>query len=203
MVAARLAGSLIPGGRALMSTAGKVLVVLVTLTTLVWIILAAGVARLNTNGNKALHDLSEQVAKAEVDLETTQQDIVSLRDETASNQEKVDRDLAVLRSRLADVEKARSQILEGLDRIQYQTEHVQETIKAAQANLEHRNAEKQAEEKALADARSEVETFVASSSQLRDQLKNLREKFQSRYKANVQMVGKSSLIETESRAGKD
>ena len=36
-----------------MSTAGKVLVVLVTLTTLVWMILAAGVAQLNRNGNKA------------------------------------------------------------------------------------------------------------------------------------------------------
>ncbi len=174
-----------------MSTAGKVLVVLVTLTTLVWLILAAGVAQLNTNGNKALHDLSEQVAKAEVDLAQTQHDIVAFRDETASIQEKVDRDLSVLRARLVDVEKSRSQILEGLNRIQYQVNTVEETIKGTQTDIEHRNVEIQAEEKALAGARSEVETLMANSSQLRDQLKTLRETFQSRYKANVDMVGKS------------
>ncbi len=174
-----------------MSTAGKVLVVLVTLTTLVWIILAAGVAQLNTNGNKALHDLREQVAKAEVELATVKHDVVVIRDETASVQEKFDRDLTVLRSRLVDVEKARSQILEGLNRIQYQVNTVAETITSAQANLEYRNLEKQAEEKALAGARSEVESLMAGSNQLMDQLKTLRETFQSRYKANVEMVGKS------------
>ena len=39
-----------------MSTAGKVLIVLVMLMTFVWIVLAAGVSRLNTNANKRLHD---------------------------------------------------------------------------------------------------------------------------------------------------
>ena len=34
-----------------MSTAGKVLIVMVMLTSLVWMILSAGVAQLNSNGN--------------------------------------------------------------------------------------------------------------------------------------------------------
>jgi hypothetical protein len=37
-----------------MSTAGKVLIVLVMLTSLGWIILSAGVSQLNANGNKRL-----------------------------------------------------------------------------------------------------------------------------------------------------
>ena len=44
-VAARLMRSPIQGGRGLMSTAGKVLIVLVMLMIVVWIVLAAGVSR--------------------------------------------------------------------------------------------------------------------------------------------------------------
>jgi chromosome segregation ATPase len=174
-----------------MSTAGKVLIVLVTLTTLVWMILASGVAQLNRNGNNVLHELDVQLAKAQVDLKKTQDDIVSFRDETSSIQEKVDRDLTGLGARLADVQKARSQIIDGLARLQYQLATVEESIKGAQTTLEHRNAERQAEEKALADARAEVQSLMAESSQLANRLSTLRQTFQTTYKANVEMLGKS------------
>jgi chromosome segregation ATPase len=174
-----------------MSTAGKVLVVLVTLTTLVWMILASGVGQLNRNGNNALHELDVQLAKAQVDLKQTQIDIVAFRDETSSIQEKVDRDLTMLRARLADVEGVRSQIIDGLARMQYQLFTVEEATKGAQTALEHRNAERQAEEKALADAKAEVQSLMAESSQLTSRLNTLRQTFQTTYKANVEMLGKS------------
>ncbi len=63
-----------------MSTAGKVLVVLVMLTSLVWMVLSAGVSQLNTNGNTRLHDLTEQIAKLQADFTQTQDEIASLRD---------------------------------------------------------------------------------------------------------------------------
>ena len=50
-----------------MSTAGKVLAVLVMLMSLVWMILSAGVDQLNTNCNKKLHDLVVQIEKLEAD----------------------------------------------------------------------------------------------------------------------------------------
>jgi chromosome segregation ATPase len=174
-----------------MSTAGKVLVVLVTLTTLVWMILASGVAQLNRNGNNVLHELNKQLEQAQVDLKQTQHDIVAFRDETSSIQQKVDRDLTMLGARLADVQKARSQVIDGLTRIQYQLSTVEEAIKGAQTALEHRNADRQAEEKALADARAEVQSLMAESSQLANRLNNLRQTFQTTYKANVEMLGKS------------
>ena len=62
-----------------MSTAGKVLAVLVMLMSLVWMILSAGVSQLNTNGNKKLHDLAEQIAKLQDDVEQAQDDIVALK----------------------------------------------------------------------------------------------------------------------------
>jgi chromosome segregation ATPase len=174
-----------------MSTAGKVLVVLVTLTTLVWMILAAGVAQLNRNGNKAVHDLSEQLAKAQVDLKQNQEDIVKFHDETSSIQQQIDHDLTVLRARLNGVERARSQVIDSLARENYQLTSVNETIKSATTALEHRNEERQAEEKVLATTKAEVQTLMAESSQLANQLKDLREKFQTAYKANVESLGKT------------
>ena len=137
-----------------MSTAGKVLSVLVMLVLVVWIVMAAGVARLNTNGNTALHDLT------------------------------------VLRDRQVELERSRSQIVESLERSKHQFATVEESVKSAQALLEHRNSERDAEQKALADTRSEVKTLMADSSQLMNQLDTLRKNFQKTYHANVENLGK-------------
>lgn len=173
-----------------MSTAGKVLVVMVTLSTLVWMILASGVSQLNTNGNIALHKLNEDLEKAQVDLKQTREDIRSFRDATSNIQSTVDRDITMLNARLADVQNVRSQIVDGLERLKYQLGTVDEAIKGAQTALQHRNAERQAEEKALADARAEVRSLMAESSELTTRLKNLRQTFETTYKANVEMLGK-------------
>ena len=85
------------------------------------------------------------------------------RDETASIQEKVDRDLAVLRRRLVDVEKARSQILEGLNRIQYQLSTVgrdhQRVPRPTSSTAMRKNRPRESPRRCA----SEVETLMASS----------------------------------------
>jgi uncharacterized membrane-anchored protein YhcB (DUF1043 family) len=173
-----------------MSTAGKVLSVLVMLVLLVWMILAAGISRLNTNGNKALHDLSEQVAKLQEDVEQTHDDVVGLKDQTASVQEKIDDDLTVLRAHQNALEKAHSQISESLSRCLYELATVEESVKAAQATVEHRNTELEGERKALDDNRSEVKTLMAESSQLMNRLDTLRKDFQKTYHSNVEHLGR-------------
>ncbi len=172
-----------------MSTAGKVLAVLVLLASVGWIILAAGIAQLNANGNKRLHDLEVQIEKLQDDLRQTVSEISSLKVQTSQTQERTDRDLAVLRSRQADVEKARSQARESLSRAQYQLAIVQETIKGAQDALQHRNEEHQSEEKALADVKTDVRHLVAETTQLRDRLMMLRKEFQTTYHGNVETLG--------------
>lgn len=172
-----------------MSTAGKVLVVLVMLASLVWITLSAGISQLNTNGNKRLHDLAEQIAKLQADFEQAQADIVSVRDQTASTQSEVDRQLIVLRARQSDLEEARSQIRENLTRNEYQLELVGQTIERAKAALQHRVEEEQADEQALAKARSEVKELMAKSDDLLKQLGTLRSEFQTKYHANVESLG--------------
>jgi chromosome segregation ATPase len=173
-----------------MSTAGKVLSILVMLVLVVWIVLAAGVARLNTNGNKQLHDLMEKVAQLREDVEKTQVEVVGLRDQASTIQEKVDRDLIVLRDRETQLKKATSQIRESLERYKYQLATVEESVKSAQELHQHRIAERDAEQKALDDARSEVKSVMADSSQRMNRLQSLRETFKKTYAGNVESLGK-------------
>jgi chromosome segregation ATPase len=173
-----------------MSTAGKVLAVLFLLVSLVWIVLAAGVSRLNTNANTKLHELTVEVEKLGATLQETQHDIATLLDQTSQNQEQMDREFTALRAEQAEVEKSRSQIQENLSRIQNQFATVEETIKSAQAALEFRNTDLQDETKALADAKSEVQTRMDDSTKLMARLTALRKDFQRTYDANLEMLGK-------------
>lgn len=173
-----------------MSTAGKVLVVFIMLTVLVWMILAGGVAQLNRNGNEALQKLTDELEKLETDLHDTRVQIAKDRDETTATQEKIDRDLAVLRAQQADLEKSRSDIVESLTRLQYQLATVEESIKGARASLEHRTAEHKAEEKSMEDRRSEVQTLKNENGQLMARLQGLRKQFQTAYHTNLEMLGK-------------
>lgn len=175
-----------------MSTAGKVLVVLVMLMTFVWIVLSAGVARLNTNANTRLHELTMQVEELQGKVKQTQEDIASLRSQTSQTQEKIDREFALLRARQSDLERARSQIADTLSAVKYELEIVQGTLKSAQTALEHRNTEQQDETKELAQERSQVQELIADSSKLRDRLAALRKEFQTSYHANIEMLGKAS-----------
>jgi peptidoglycan hydrolase CwlO-like protein len=172
-----------------MSTAGKVLVVLIMLTTLVWITLSAGVSQLNTNGNKRLHDLAEQVAKLQDDVKQAQDDIVATRDQSSSVQEELHRQLTVLRSRQSDIEKARSQIRESLSRNEYQLELVTQTIDRAKAALQHRVEDQQTDEQTLAKSRAEVKELIAKSNELVQQLGALRKEFQTKYHSRATGLG--------------
>jgi chromosome segregation ATPase len=173
-----------------MSTAGKVLSVLVLLVFLAWMVLAAGVARINTIGNTRLHELVEEIEKLRTDLEKTQTEVMGLRDQTATIQEKVDRDLTVLKDRQVLLEKTHSQIVESLERYKYQVATVEEAVKSAQELLQHRIAERDAEQKAVIDTRSEVKNLMADSSQLMNRLETLRKTFQNTYQQNIENLGK-------------
>jgi chromosome segregation ATPase len=174
-----------------MSTAGKVLVVLVLLTSLVWIVLASGVAQLNTNGNTRLHSLVEQIEKLQTDLKQTQDEIVSVRDQTSSIQESVDREVTVLRARQSDLEKTRSQKLDSMTRVQYQLATLKDTIEKAKTTLQNRIDEQASEQQALVQARSEVEDLKAKNGELLSQLSTLRKNFTDVYHSNIETLGKT------------
>jgi hypothetical protein len=171
-----------------MSTAGKVLVVLILLASLAWIILAAGVDQLSRNGNAALAKAAANLAKAEEDLAQSRSDMVRLKDQTTVLQEAGDQRLAVLLSRQNDAERASSTIKDVLSSLQYQLETVQATIKEGEQSRNQRLAEKEQEIKDLADARAEVEGLIARDAELTTRLEALRKEFKDTFEKNVEMV---------------
>jgi chromosome segregation ATPase len=183
-----------------MSTAGRVLVVLFLLTTLIWVVLAAGVSQLNTNYNTKLHNLTEQAEQAAADLEQTQNEVDSLNDQNSQTQEQMDRQLVLLRSTQSDLQRERSEVQETLLRSQYQLATVEETIKSAQAALQHRNTEQQEETQALAQAKADFQALTAESAQLMNRLTALRKDFQNTYHANIEMLGKLGRSEDSQRS---
>jgi len=171
-----------------MSTAGKVLVVLILLTSLVWMLLTAGVAQLNRNGNQALIVLTEKVAKLQDDVKKTQDKIVRVKDQTHVLQEKMDRELAVINARQNDVQRLASNVSENLSRVRYELATVQQTVQNAEQDRTERAAEVVADQKALDAARDEVKSLKATDEQLRARLASLRNEFKKTLNRNIDIL---------------
>lgn len=174
-----------------MSTAGKVLSVLVLLATLGWIVLAAGVAQLNRNGNAALAKLQADLKNAEEGLHQAQVDLVKLKDDTSRFQSNMDTQIAVLRAKTTGVEAAGSRLKGILAEMQGQLSTVEATVAASQHDLEMRKQEKEAETRQLAEARAEVLRLRGVDAEMTDRLASLREEFKKTYEENASRVAAS------------
>jgi chromosome segregation ATPase len=174
-----------------MSTPGKVLVVLIMLASLVWMVLMAGVTQLNRNGNQALIELGTKIEKLTEDVQTTRAKIAETKDQTTVLQEQMDKELTFIRSRQVDVERVSSNIKEILARVQYQLATLQETVKNAEATAKQRADEKVAEQKALDDAKAEVQTLKTQNQELTNRLTGLRNEFKSTLKTNTSLIGQT------------
>jgi outer membrane murein-binding lipoprotein Lpp len=184
-----------------MSTAGKVLTVLVMLVLIGWVILASGVSRVNTNYNTKLNNLQTQVEKLSAQVTQTQLDVTSLTDQTAQVRTQIDLNFALLRSREITIQKTKSQILETLLRLQYELAIAQDTAKSAQSALDGRNNELQTETKELSQERATVQELIATTDKLTEQLTTLRKDFKSTYQSNLEILGKVSAS-SESQPGR-
>ncbi|MDR3622177.1 MAG: hypothetical protein P4L85_22700 [Paludisphaera borealis] len=174
-----------------MSTAGKVLVVLILLASFAWIALAAGVDQLSRNGNAALAKAADDFAKAQEALAQAKTDMIRLKDQTTVRQEAGDQQIAVLLSRQNDAERASSSLKDVVNALQYQLETAQATIKEAEQSRQQRSTEKEEEIKALADTRAEVESLMAKNTELTARLESLRTEFKKTFESNVDMVASS------------
>ncbi|MDG3004462.1 hypothetical protein [Paludisphaera mucosa] len=175
-----------------MSTAGKVLVVLILLASLGWIFLGAGVAQLNRNGNAALAKLQADFEKAEAGLQQAQVDLVKIKDDTARFQENTDTQIAVIRARTGDVEAASSRLKGVLNNMLAQLQTVENTVAEARHDLDVRKQEREAETRLLAEARAEVQRLRGRDAELTDRLASLRTEFDKTFKENVGKVASSA-----------
>jgi chromosome segregation ATPase len=118
--------------------------------------------------------------------------MIQFKDQTTVVQEAGDQRLAAILSRQNDVERAASSLRDTANRLQYQVETVKATIKEAEQARDQRLAEKQQEEKALDDARAEVEGLMAKNTELTNRLDSLRKEFKDTFEKNVGMVASSA-----------
>ncbi len=173
-----------------MSTAGKVLVVLIMLSAILCLIMAGGIAQLNYNGNQKLDALAKDLVKTQESLEQARRDISSFRDQTTLAQEKIDRDVTTLRAKQTDLERTRSQEIGLLDRVKHELDTVNASIEGSRTSLRHHTEEFEAEEKAMDELRRQVLSLKSNNTQLMDRLKTLRDQFQHSYHENVGMLSK-------------
>lgn len=173
-----------------MSTAGKVLVVIIMLVSIACLMLASAVVQINYAGNRMLDQIAKDLAKTQEDLEATRLETIQVRDKTILVQEKIDRDVTTLRSQQADLVRTRSQIVDMLERLKYDLDTENRKIELARAALQTRNAEFDADEKALDDLRRKVQELKASTGQQTERLQSLRSQFQKNYRSSREMLAK-------------
>jgi chromosome segregation ATPase len=173
-----------------MSTAGKVLVVLVMVLTLVWLLLVSAVAQLNRNYGAELARLQAQIPDLEKNLDEARAELMHLKNEIAHEQVLTDQAFTELRARLSLAERALALTVEEQESLKYQLQTYNANKQAAEEAKELRNVEKADTEKQLADARAQVETTKAENAKLLDQLQKLRGEFTTLLAENRQLLRK-------------
>lgn len=167
-----------------MSTAGKVLSVLVILVAIAWMFLTAAVSQLNHNGAEAVEQLKKQVEKLDNDVLTATRDLQKAKDDWTQDQIATQDTLTVLQARQSDLEKARSVVQEIKTRVDLQLADAETIAKASATNLEQRIAEKKNETENLARLKADVEQLKAERTELVNRLTELREKFKATLQEN-------------------
>jgi chromosome segregation ATPase len=151
-----------------MSTAGKVLAVLVTLASIVLVILGSAVTQLNKNGGEAILKLNTQLQKMDADLLAARKSLTDLKIQLTLEQVAKGQDLTVIRSRLADVEEFRAGVFEANARVASQLAVAGESVKAATEHLERKKQDKADLEKAKAENQAAVEKLIGEEKALRE-----------------------------------
>jgi hypothetical protein len=116
-----------------MSTLGKVLVVLVTLSMLGWIFLASLVAEHHANWGKLINDTKAEIAQIEPLLPPMQDEIDQKLADASLSQVSLDRSRRNFRGEFAMAQRDQSETKETLSRYTLQNTLVQSEVAKAQA----------------------------------------------------------------------
>jgi len=171
-----------------MSTAGKVLIVLVMLLLPVWILLVSAVAQLNKNGGQAVAAEQKKYASLETQFRESKELARKTRDEHSLLTTTAGEDVAVLRAKQSGLESIRSSVLEDQSRKQIALGHMQAALKNAETDREHRIKEKAQMITDKSDMEKEVQQLMAVTTELTNQLEKLRNDFKSTYEQNKKRV---------------
>ena len=175
-----------------MSTAGKVLTVLVLLVMVVWLVMMSAVTQLNVNWE-------QKIAKQQTDLDNltaeaakANSSILSLTEQARSEQDATDRELRVVLEKIAATERRQSSTTEDLTRLKFQVADYLAAVERAKTNLATREAEKAKDIDDLAKKRDEIAKAQATNAELRTQLAQLQDEFKRLLAENTANLDKAA-----------
>jgi hypothetical protein len=175
-----------------MSTAGKVLVILILVPTLLWVWLASGVAEMHRNWGKQLQGLETQITKAEQDIEATAAGIAADKRMIALTQRAKDTEVTARRTILSQLMRDDSYTKETLDRYTLQLSRVQDSVAAAEKTAQRRTQELADTKQATVEAQAELARLREENARDRETLQRLRSELLATVEQNRQIAEKAN-----------
>ena len=186
-----------------MSTAGKVLTVLILLAMVGWIVMISAVTQLNVNWQT-------RIAQQEKDLKGAQEKAVGqnnlaldLTAKTKAEQTAKDRDLREIQGRASATEGRLSVKTEELTRVQFQLVDYKAAVERAKVNQATREAEKVKAQETLDAKLAEVARIQDQNAKLRDQLAKLETDFKRMLADNAKRIGQDGSDRPTPRPASD
>ncbi len=175
-----------------MSTAGKVLTVLILLVMVTWIVFLSAVTQLNVNWQQKIIAQDKQLAQASDDLAKAENSFTDLTSATVAEQSNKSRELRELAARIAGIESRQSTVISTLAGVKYQVAGYQVAVQRAETNNTTRKAEKAKATEDLAQKRDIIAKAQALNSELRDELAKLQDEFKQMLAENKTLIDKAA-----------
>ena len=174
-----------------MSTAGKVLTVLILLVTVAGLVMLSAVTQLNVNWSQRIARQDKDIVAAKEKATKGAADILDMTERTRFEQARKDLDLGEVSGRIAAAEARLSARTEDTARIQYQLADYVASVQKAELNRDTRAAEKAKAEADLAAKRVEIGQIQDQNAKLRDQLAHLQDDFKRLLANNAKLIDKA------------
>jgi len=171
-----------------MSTAGKVLIVLIVLMLLGWIVSFSMVAQLNRSWGELVQQLTDQADKLEQQKQATLAEVEKLKTSIGSEQVALRQDVALLRTQISNAERALSDAKETQQRVTNQLAETNTALADAQSAVERRTKEVAELTTRKDQAMAEVNQLKSDVGGLMDQLQQLRSEFQATLEENRSLL---------------
>ena len=175
-----------------MSTAGKVLVALVTVLLVGWLVMLSMVAQLNSNWGKVIADQTGKIETLRKDVETSRAELAEVKTKLSREQVAREHDVVVLRTEVADRERALTDTIEALERVTNQVEGQSVSLRLAEVGRTRRQDEKVQSETDLTETRQEVAGLIERNEEMMGRLAQLREEFKDLLQENRRLVGRKA-----------
>jgi chromosome segregation ATPase len=175
-----------------MSTAGKVLTVLILLVMVAWLVMMSAVTQLNVNHAQKIQKQQKDLEKVTEDAEKATKSFLDLTEQARVVQDAADRELRVRLGRISAGERRQSSTIEDLTRLKFQVADYTAAVEKAQKNLATREAEKAKGEEDVAKKKDEIAKAQAENAELKTQLAQLQDEFKRLLSENAEALGKAA-----------